>query len=890
MVSTASNYPRLGIAEREAGKPHILLLERIRPFDVEMVYSMLHWWRQLSDATVSILNIWPLDTYAGLPSDLDLDDFDAVVLFPRLAYDPVALAFLDRGLATTLRDHCGVKVLMRQDEHHMTRFTEDFIIDNEFDMLLSCVPQDQVPIAYPRLADHGVAVHTMLTGYVSPDMRTPPVARHADRTYDISYRAYRGAWAKGDLVYDKYRIGIDALEHLAGRGLHLDISLDDGDRLVGDAWRRRLHDTRAVLGTESGSNLFDFDGSAYRWSMAFEHQHRNSGLDEPELYAMAREELHHLDGNVRYAQISPRHLEAAASGCMQLLFPGRYSDLFRAGEHYVELQPDFSNVDDVVAQLLDPDLHLEMTTRAFEEIVLDPALSIENALRRLDGLVLDAVAARVPHAPAEATPAAPIEAPATALRIAFDARTPLGGHRSLVERIDGVDELVDVRLDVEEADARAPQRGAARIDLAIRTAPPTTATPTPDPIAGIATRLAEFADAEPSFLRRAHGAGEGAGRFVEDCRIVHRAIGVIPAVLDPGTRPACIVASDPQSVPVAACVALHTNAELILDFDGLSHGFSVLPGWQNSIWQSLVAESTAASPRVRTIAGTLPASHNAISLVGIEPTPTRAEPTIGPVDDAEIDDTWRQTDQRAWRRALAPLLHPAGDTEARLRRSLGGAVPDEMHDEVLPRIAETYGPESSRYWGSTLSLATIVYRESGATDGVRVWLSAIETMARSADAEAPGSSRGLQLEERRIAAFANALRLAGDDRSLRASVVSRLATGAVPFVAENRRLGWNLLDELRTQGDPLHDQLFDRFVQSGLASSPELDADDVRGLLSYIGHHWALGDLEAAGPAAAQLEAIHRSDAGPRVALDANVLGRIGSILRVAGGAGSPGA
>lgn len=881
MVSTASNYPTLGIAEREPGKPHILLLERIRPFDVEMVYSMLHWWRELSGATVSVVNIWPLDTYAGIPANLDLTQFDAIVLFPRLTYDPVALAFLDRRLPTSFRQYDGVKVLMRQDEHHMTRFTEDFLIDEEFDLLLSCVPQDQVPVAYPRLAQHGITVHTMLTGYVTPDMRSFPDPSHADRRFDISYRAYRGAWAKGDLVYEKYRIGIDAQRHFADFGLNLDISLEDGDRLVGDAWRQRLRDSRAVLGTESGSNLFDFDGSAYRWSMAFEHQHRESGLREHELYAIARDQLHHLEDNVRYAQISPRHLEAAASGCMQLLFPGEYSGIFEAGRHYLELRPDFSNVSEIAEQVRDADLHREMTTRAFEEIVLNPALSIESALEQLDALVMDAIASRTTRT-RSAHVTSEVVGAATALRFVFDGRTPLGDHLPTPEQPGGPAlELVNIRLDASAQEATAPQFGVARIDLSIERSPgSSTAGQIPEELESVAQRLAEFGDLDPVALTAQLGAYDSAygtaRTFAKDCRTVRRAMDAFTGCAERGVRPAAVIASDPQSVAVAACLALSVDASLLLDFDGLTHRFDSLPGWQSSFWQRVVTDAVANLPSVRAFAGSLSACHNAITLVGIEPE------RVGP-SERSADHAWRSTDISAWRGALAPLLHPAGDAESRQRAALSGASPEEMRHKVLPRIADTYGPESARWWGSVRALAAITFRRDGDRAGVTVWLEALDRLTAEALGEKPGSSLRLQLDERRIAAFIEALRVAGDaGTDLRLDVIERLIAGDVPFNAESRRLGWNLLAELRDHGCESHDRLFDHFVRSGLATSPAVDADDVRGLLAYLGHYWTLGALPSALPAAEQLAVIHASEAGERIGLDVNVLARIDSVRRAA--------
>ena len=59
----------------------------------------------------------------------------------------------------------------------------------------------------------------------------------------------------------KYRIGVDVKALAQERGLPVDIEVDDTKRIYGTDWYRFLGSARATLGTESGSNVFDFDGN-----------------------------------------------------------------------------------------------------------------------------------------------------------------------------------------------------------------------------------------------------------------------------------------------------------------------------------------------------------------------------------------------------------------------------------------------------------------------------------------------------------------------------------------------------------------------------------------------------------------------------------------------------
>ena len=66
--------------------------------------------------------------------------------------------------------------------------------------------------------------------------------------------------------------------------------------------------------------------------------------------------------------LAPRHLEAIAARACQLMFPGRYNDVIEADRHYLVLQRDFSNVEEVLRRFRD-DAELEaLTGRAYEHV------------------------------------------------------------------------------------------------------------------------------------------------------------------------------------------------------------------------------------------------------------------------------------------------------------------------------------------------------------------------------------------------------------------------------------------------------------------------------------------------------------------------------------------
>lgn len=52
--------------------------------------------------------------------------------------------------------------------------------------------------------------------------------------------------------------------------------------------------------------------------------------------------------------ISSRHFDAAGTRTCQIMFRGRFNDILAADEHYLALEPDFSNIDDILRRFSDP--------------------------------------------------------------------------------------------------------------------------------------------------------------------------------------------------------------------------------------------------------------------------------------------------------------------------------------------------------------------------------------------------------------------------------------------------------------------------------------------------------------------------------------------------------
>jgi hypothetical protein len=293
----------------------------------------------------------------------DLDYFDAVVLHysVKVCYPGYLSPSFDRAL----RRYQGLKVLFVQDEYEATDAACRAIADLGIGIVFTCVPDEYVERVYPPDQCPGVRFVQVLTGYVPPDIdAVGPIRPIRERPLLIGYRGRDNGFWYGDLYQEKVMIGRRMKEICDARGLKTDIGWREEDRIYGDNWFRFLGSCKATLGTESGSNVFDRDGS-----LALQIQRELLLRPDASYEEIHAKFLRDVDGQIVMNQISPKIFEAIACRTALVLFEGRYSGVVEPDRHFIALRKDFSNVDDVLRRLQDDEALDAMTRRAYDDVI-----------------------------------------------------------------------------------------------------------------------------------------------------------------------------------------------------------------------------------------------------------------------------------------------------------------------------------------------------------------------------------------------------------------------------------------------------------------------------------------------------------------------------------------
>lgn len=308
--------------------------------------------------------------------------FDAVGLHysVRLPYDQVS-----QSVADTLRGYGGLKFLFIQDEYDYTHRAWYWIKSLGLNLVFTVVPEAGIERVYPAREFPGVRFVSNLTGYVPENISSiANSVQPSKRSIIIGYRGRNLPVRYGKLGFEKVAIGEKTKQYCDAYSIKTDIAWTEEKRIYGNKWYEFLASCRSMLGSESGSNVFDWDGTLN--NQLAEYKQKNPFANDHDLYENLIRQ-YEIDGLMN--QVSPRVFEAIIARTVLVLFEGSYSGVVEPGLHYIPMKKDGSNLPDVVSKLHDLAYVDEMAERAFQDIIASGRYSynpfvefVDNELER----------------------------------------------------------------------------------------------------------------------------------------------------------------------------------------------------------------------------------------------------------------------------------------------------------------------------------------------------------------------------------------------------------------------------------------------------------------------------------------------------------------------------
>jgi hypothetical protein len=309
-----------------------------------------------------------------------LESYDAVVLhttFLCLRWGPDFAR--DRRAWSWLAELDCPKIALPQDEYDHADVLDEWLEELGVTTVFSNFDEQTRARLYSRLPGRARFLEA-LTGYIDDGAAAYCAERsrpHAERPFDVVYRAVHLPFWFGSHGQLKHRIGAAAQKCADAQGLRADISTRSEDTIFGPAWLDFLMSGRATVGVESGSSVLDPRG---------EIQHRIRDLLELEP-ALTFEEVDARmpPGWDSYAffAISPRHLEAVIARTCQVLVEGTFSGVLEPERHFVPVRRDLSDLGAALEQAADPARGEEIAHRTYEDVYVNGTWTTDDFARRL---------------------------------------------------------------------------------------------------------------------------------------------------------------------------------------------------------------------------------------------------------------------------------------------------------------------------------------------------------------------------------------------------------------------------------------------------------------------------------------------------------------------------
>lgn len=318
-------------------------------------------------------------------SDVDYNSFDVIMVHysARICVE----GYLDAEVERAIERFAGYKVLFIQDEYNFTEVARRWIERMGIHLVFSVVPPEHVAKVYPTERFPRTEFRNVLTGYVPAALEKGlDVRPMAERPYRIAYRGNLLPYHYGNLGREKAVIGMRMKAICQERGLPEDIEWEPAKKINGTDWYDFLQSGRATLGTESGTNIFDIDGDLKNQVQDYLKASPDATYEEihEKLLQQHEEAL-----GFKMNQISPKIFEFIGARTALILFPGDYSGILEPNVHYIPLEKDYSNVDEVLARLEDIEFLERMTERAFDDVIASGKYTYKAFVNEVDA-VLDA--------------------------------------------------------------------------------------------------------------------------------------------------------------------------------------------------------------------------------------------------------------------------------------------------------------------------------------------------------------------------------------------------------------------------------------------------------------------------------------------------------------------
>lgn len=304
-----------------------------------------------------------------------------------LAYDSIHILAINMNknilLLNFLKTYNNIKICIIQDEYYHVNDISNLIKYINANIILTCLKGNDIFKIYNI---NNLNYYSIMTGYSS--LKYNKYFKKIDeKNIDVFYRGRKLHYYYGLLGQYKLNIGIDMKKYCNMYNITNDIEWDDNKRIYKNEWIEYLANSKTTLATLTGSNVINYDNERFikinKWL-----NNTKLPVDDKSIYSYANaKNIFNIKEELNIEQISPKIFEAISVGTVLIMYEDNYSYILKPNIHYISLNKDYSNIEEVINKIKDNEYLQEMANRAYNDIILSEHYSYKKFIEYIDNII-----------------------------------------------------------------------------------------------------------------------------------------------------------------------------------------------------------------------------------------------------------------------------------------------------------------------------------------------------------------------------------------------------------------------------------------------------------------------------------------------------------------------
>jgi hypothetical protein len=282
-------------------------------------------------------------------------NYDLIVLLHSTNADSILPLVL---LESYFKSRKGKLLMFVGNEYCLMPEKIRFINDVEVDYVASQLPEDAARWLYSDCSNSNL----LLVPHALNEKVYRPYQEKQSRPIEIGFIGDRYSYAIGDV--ERTELAEYFAQNSRGKKLTTDIRIGRKLRIPREEYVKFLNSTRGTIGAESGTYYLEKTDRTQKEVEAFLSRHPDATFEE--VYeGFFKNYTNPINGKA----ISSRHFEPIGTKTCQILLEGNYNGILKPNTHYIPLNKDYSNVDEVLERFADRDYVRRMVGDTYEYVV-----------------------------------------------------------------------------------------------------------------------------------------------------------------------------------------------------------------------------------------------------------------------------------------------------------------------------------------------------------------------------------------------------------------------------------------------------------------------------------------------------------------------------------------